>query len=140
MQEWDEVEIQTVSDGLDASPRELHASFEITGDHLAEVRDRHTMMLVASGELPESHIAEIAPERRLDWMIEELNGRKFSDGLSIPLHGADDSIIELSRGEIEGHSILRLKVGSDFERKLPLPKDIESIDATLEDGILNVRW
>ena len=65
MEEWEEIEIQAVSDGLDASPSELHAAFEISGDHLAEVRDRHTMMLVASGEIPESHIADIAPERRL---------------------------------------------------------------------------
>ena len=35
MEEWEEVEIQAVSDGLDASPSELHAAFEISGDHLA---------------------------------------------------------------------------------------------------------
>ena len=50
MEEWEEVEIEAVSDGLDASPSELHAAFEMSGDHLAEVRDRHTMMLVTSGE------------------------------------------------------------------------------------------
>ena len=72
MEDLEEVEIQVVSDGLDASPSELHAAFEISGDHLAEVRDRHTMMLITSGELPESHMAEIAPERRLDWMVKEL--------------------------------------------------------------------
>ena len=56
MEEWEEVEIETVSDGLDASPSELHAAFEMSGDHLSEVRDRHTMMLVTSGELPLSLI------------------------------------------------------------------------------------
>ena len=54
MEEWEQVEIEVVTDGLDASPSELHAAFEISGDHLNEVRDRHTMMLVSSGEIPES--------------------------------------------------------------------------------------
>ena len=106
MEEWEEVEIQAVSDGLDASPSELHAVFEVAGDHLAEVRDRHTMMLVTSGELPESHIADIAPERRLDWMVKELNGNIHSNGLTIPLYGANMDSIHISRGELDGHSIL----------------------------------
>jgi hypothetical protein len=139
MEEWDEVEIKTVSDGLDASPSELHAAFEISGDHLAEVRDRHTMMLVTSGELPESHMAEIVPERRLNWVIEELNGRRYSDGLSIPLHGAEMDSIKLSKGELEGHSTLRLRVGS-FERSMPLPAEVDSIKATITGGVLDIRW
>ena len=139
MEEWEEVEIETVSDGVDASPSELHAAFEMSGDHLSEVRDRHTMMLVTSGELPETHMAEIAPERRLDWVIDELNGRRHSDGLSIPLHGADMENIDLTKGELDGHSTLKLKVGT-FERKLPLPADIENIKANFTDGILNIRW
>ena len=142
MEEWQEVPIETkeVSDGLDAQPQELHASFELSGDHLAEVRDRHTMMLVTAGELPETQITEIAPERRLNWIIEELNGRRHKDGLSIPLHGADSSIIDLSKGELDGHSILRLKIGTEFERTLPLPKGIEHVEASLEGGILDLRW
>ena len=139
MEEWEEVEIETVSDGLDASPSELHAAFEMSGDHLSEVRDRHTMMLVTSGELPENHMAEIAPERRLDWVIDELNGRRHSDGLSIPLHGAEMENIDLTKGELDGQSTLKLKVGS-FERKLPLPADIANIYANFTDGILNIRW
>lgn len=139
MAEWEEVEIEAVSDGLNATPSELHAAFEMSADHLTEVRDRHTMMLVTSGELPETHMADIAPERRLDWVIEELNGRRHSDGLSIPLHGAEMNNIDLSKGELEGHSILKLKVGA-FERKLPLPADIHTIKASFTDGILNIRW
>ena len=139
MEEWEDVEIQVVSDGLDASPSELHAAFEISGDHLAEVRDRHTMMLITSGELPESHMAEIAPERRLDWMVKELNGNIHSDGLTIPLHGATKDSIQLSRGELDGHSILKLQVG-EFVRKLPIPAESNSIDASLSDGFLNIKW
>ncbi len=140
MEEWDDVEIQTVSAGLDARPRELHAAFEIGGDHLKEVRDRHTMLLVTSGELPETHIASIAPERRLDWIVEEMNGNKFKDGFSIPLHGSENNMINLSKGEIEGHSILRLRIGTEFERNIPIPENIDSINAVLEDGILSVKW
>ena len=139
MEEWEEVEIKAVSDGLGASPSELHAEFEMTGDHLAEVRDRHTMMLVTSGELPESHMADIAPERRLNWMVKELNGNLTSNGLTIPLHGANMDSIQLSKGELEGHSILKLQVG-EFKRKLPLPKEVDSIQATIHQGVLNISW
>ena len=139
MEEWEDVDIEVVSSGLDAKPSELHAAFEISGDHLAEVRDRHTMLLVTSGELPESHIADIAPERRLSWIIDEMNGKMHADGLSIPLHGAEVDSIDLSKGELEGHSILKLKIGN-FERKLPLPTEVESIKASLNDGVLNVLW
>ena len=76
MEEWEAVDVEVVNSGLDATPSELHAAFEMSGDHLSEVRDRHTMMLVTSGELPESHIADIAPERRLNWIVEELNGKR----------------------------------------------------------------
>ena len=140
MEEWEEVEIETVSDGLDATPSELHATFEMTGDHLAEVRDRHTMMLVTSGELPEKHMADIAPERILNWIVEELNGMRRTDGLSIPLHGADSISIHLSKGTVDGHSVLKLKVGSTFVRKLPLPADVKAIKATMNGGTLDIRW
>lgn len=139
MEEWEAVDVEVVNSGLDATPSELHAAFEMSGDHLAEVRDRHTMMLVTSGELPESHIADIAPERRLNWIVEELNGKRHSNGLSIPLLGADIESIDISKGELDGHSILRLKIGN-FERKLPLPSEVDSIKATMSDGILNLNW
>ena len=139
MEEWEAVDVQVVNSGLDATPSELHAAFEMSGDHLSEVRDRHTMMLVTSGELPESHIADIAPERRLNWIVEELNGKRHSNGLSIPLLGADLESIDISKGELDGHSILKLKIGN-FERKLPLPSEVDSIKATMSDGILNLSW
>ena len=139
MEEWEDIDVEAVNSGLEATPSELHAAFEMSGDHLSEVRDRHTMMLVTSGELPESHIADIAPERRLNWIVEELNGKRHSNGLSIPLLGADFESIDLSKAELEGHSILRLKIGN-FERKLPIPSEVDSIKATMSDGILNLNW
>nr|ADD95923.1 hypothetical protein [uncultured organism MedDCM-OCT-S04-C1] len=140
MEEWEQVEIEVVTDGLDASPSELHAAFEMSGDHLNEVRDRHTMMLVSSGEIPESHMAEIAPERRLNWIVDELNGKRHTNGLTIPLQGADASSIDLAKGDIDGHSILKLRVGENFVRNLPLPADIDSIKATLKGGVLDLSW
>ena len=55
MEEWEAVDVEVVNSGLDATPSELHAAFEMSGDQLAEVRDRHTTMLVTSGELRISH-------------------------------------------------------------------------------------
>ena len=118
--------------------RAIRSRLFLRGD--AEVRARHTMMLVTSGELPEKHMAEIAPERRLNWIVDELNGKRHTNGLTIPLHGADSSSIDLAKGEIEGHSILKLRVGENFVRNLPLPADIDSIKATLNGGVLDLRW
>ena len=36
MEEWEEVDIEVVSSGLDATPSELHAAFEISGDQFAD--------------------------------------------------------------------------------------------------------
>ncbi len=140
MEEWDEIEIEVSTTGLQVSPSELHAVFELAGDHLSEVRDRHKMVMVESGSLPESHLADIAPERRMKWIIEELNGIAHDRGFTIPLLGASDSEISLFKGEIDGHSILKLQVNSDFIRKIPIPSDVSSIKAKLEDGLLKLDW
>ena len=98
------------------------------------------MVMVESGSLPESHLADIAPERRMKWIIEELNGIAHDRGFTIPLLGASDSEISLFKGEIDGHSILKLQVNSDFIRKIPIPSDVSSIKAKLEDGLLKLDW
>ena len=140
MEKWDEVDIEVSITGLDVNPEQLHAAFEISGDHLSEVRDRHKMVLVEAGSLPEEHMANIAPERRMKWIIDELNGSTHERGFSIPLLGADESEIKLFKGEVEGHSLLKLTVNSDFERTIPIPSDISSIQARLEDRILKLDW
>jgi len=56
------------------------------------------------------------------------------------LLGADESEIKLFKGEVEGHSLLKLTVNSDFERTIPIPSDISSIQARLEDRILKLDW
>ena len=139
MEEWEDVDIEAVSDGLDALPTELHAFFEVTSDHLSEVRDRHTMMLVSSGELPEKHMETIAPERRLDWILEELNGVRHNNGLSIPLQGVSSDNVNLKTGEIAGSMYLKLTIGK-IERRLPLPKDAIDVQAKFDGGILRLNW
>lgn len=142
MDELPEVKIESevAVDGLQASVQELHAAFEISTDHLAEVRDRHTMMLATAGEIPESQIMVIAPERRLKWMVEELNGRTHNGGFTIPLQGADSTMIDLTKGELEGNSILKLSVGTEFVRLFPIPAAVANIQAKVEDGVLSLNW
>jgi len=41
---------------------------------------------------------------------------------------------------MDGHSILRLKVGAEFIRNIPLPNGIEQIEARLNGGVLDLRW
>ena len=82
--------------GLEADTQQLHAEFHAHADHMAEVQMNHQRVLVASGMIPESHLAEIEPERSLAWMVEQLHGTVNPDGLIIPLHGADNSDIEIS--------------------------------------------
>ena len=55
------------------------------------------------------------------------------------MHGTDIGSINLTKGNIDGHSILKLNIGN-FERKLPLPSEVESFEATMENGILQIRW
>ena len=142
MAEWKELELsyEQQSEILAARPETLHADFAIQADHLHEARDRHTMLLVTAGELPESNLAEIHPQRRLAWMVDELNGLLHPDGLSIPLHGADQDLVEISVGEMNGLRSLKLRIGSDFERIMPLPEDSSEPKATINDGVLELRY
>ena len=140
MEEWREIEIEVSTTGLQASPSELHAVFEVAGDHLSEVRDKHKMVMIESGTLPESHLSDIAPERRMKWIVEEMNGIAHGRGFTIPLLGASDSEISLFRSEVDGHSILKLQVNSDFIRQIPIPSDVSGINAKLENGVLKLDW
>jgi hypothetical protein len=142
MAEWQELEVsyEQQSESLSIRPETLHAEFAIQADHLHEARDRHTMLLVTAGELPEANLAEIHPMRRLAWMVDDLNGLLHPDGLTIPLHGADLDMVELSIGEMNGLRSLKLRIGSDFERIMPLPEDSTEPKATINDGKLELRY
>ena len=73
--------------GLAASVESLHSEFQQSADHLGEVHTMHEQVLVSAGMLPESHLAEVQPERQLKWMVEALHGSVNPDGLTIPLLG-----------------------------------------------------
>ena len=142
MAEWQELELsyEQQSEGLSSGPEILHAEFAIQADHLHEARDRHTMLLVTAGELPEANLAEIHAMRRLAWMVDELNGMLHPDGLSIPLHGADLDMVQLSIGEMNGLRSLKLRIGSEFERIMPLPEHSQDPKASINDGKLELRY
>ncbi len=148
--ETDSSEIEDVKEahaspvGLDAQPEQLHADFQVQADHLSEVQMNHQQVLVAAGMIPESHLAEVAPERQLAWMVEQLHGTVNPDGLMIPLHGAKDSDIEVSTLQGEAHRKLRLVVKEaehdDLLRIVPLPPGAGEIKAHFINGRLHLRW
>jgi hypothetical protein len=111
---------------------------------MTEVQMNHQRVLVASGMIPESHLAEIEPERSLAWMVEQLHGTINPDGLIIPLHGADNSDIEVSTLNDETQRQLRLIVKEaghdDLTRILPLPAQAGEIQAHFINGRLHLRW
>ena len=157
MSTWEPVVIQTDSSGiedmkeghasalgLDTQPEQLHADFQIQADHLSEVQMNHQQVLVAAGMIPESHLAEVAPERQLTWMVEQLHGTVNPDGLMIPLHGAKEEDIEISTLQGEAHRKLRLVVKEaehdDLLRVVPLPAEAGEIKAHFINGRLHLRW
>ena len=157
MSTWELVVIQTDSSeiedmkeahasriGLDAQPQQLHADFQVQADHLSEVQMNHQQVLVAAGMIPESHLAEVAPERQLTWMVEQLHGTVNPDGLMIPLHGAQEGDIEISTLQGEAHRKLRLVVKEaehdDLLRVVPLPAEAGEVKAHFINGRLHLRW
>ena len=157
MSTWEPVVIQTDSSeiedmkeahespiGLDAQPEQLHADFEVQAGHLSEVQMNHQQVLVAAGMIPESHLAEVAPERQLTWMVEQLHGTVNPDGLMIPLHGAQKGDIEISTLQGEAHRKLRLVVKEaehdDLLRVVPLPAEAGEVKAHFINGRLHLRW
>ena len=130
--------------GLEAEPQQLHAEFHIQAGHLSDVQINHQRVLTASGMIPETHLAEIEPERRLAWMVDQLHGTVNPDGLMIPLHGANDSDIQVSTLEDETQRQLRIIVKEaghdDLLRILPLPAEASEISAHFINGRLHLRW
>ena len=157
MSTWETVHLETESTaeiseesmdvktlGLDAEPEQLHAEFHVEAGHLSEVQMNHQRVLVASGMIPESHLSEIEPERRLAWMVDQLHGTVNPDGLTIPLHGADDSDIQISTLNDEAQRQLRIVVKEtghdDLLRIFPIPAEAGEIRAHFINGRLHLRW
>ena len=137
---------QTGSDGLSATPKLLHGDFNLDAHHLADVRSQHKQVLVTAGMIPEEHIANVEPSLKLEWMVNELNGRVNPDGLTIPLLGVEQSQIELYSRQIDNSIVLKLKIteddGDTLERELTAPEgvSINNLTARLVNNQLNLRW
>ena len=82
----EEVEEIGTSD-FSSTPEQLHTEFQSSATHLHEVQSMHKHVLVQAGMIPETHIAEVEPTQRLEWVLQELHGMSNPDGLTIPILG-----------------------------------------------------
>ena len=132
--------------GLQSEVQNLHSNFWQEANHLKEVEDRHLQVLVSSGMIPEDHISNTEPSRKLDWFVSELNGRVNPDGLSIPLKGLEIGDIEIHQMKNDDDVQIKLKLtekdGQELERVFNLPNDSSdsSVQANFFNNRLYLRW
>ena len=132
--------------GLESDVEILHTNFWQEANHLKEVENRHLQVLVSSGMIPEEHIANTEPSRKLDWFVNELNGRINPDGLSIPLKGLEIDDIEIYQMRTDEDTQIKLKFiekdGQELERVLNIPSDNSesAIQANFFNNRLYLRW
>lgn len=132
---------EVIHTGLESAPAALHEHHLAGATHLLEVQEMHTRVLISAGELAEEHIASIAPERRLAWVIEDLHGSIRSRGVTIPLRGTRPGRVELTCGELHGHPALRLNLlDVEIERTIPLPEEADQVTARWAAGDLHIDW
>ena len=150
MSEWKRLELaedeneDTTSTDLSSVPQMLHQEFLQEADHLHEVQAMHTHVLVQAGMLPESHLAEVEPSQRLDWILQELHGMRDPDGLTIPLKGVSSDDVEISIMDNDSETSVKVTVREQghepFERVLPLMGENLDVKAHFVDGHLRLRW
>ena len=132
--------------GLQSEVQNLHSNFWQEANHLKEVEERHLQVLVSSGMIPEDHIANTEPSRKLDWFVSELNGRVNPDGLSIPLKGLEIGDIEIHQMKNNDDVQVKLKLtekdGQELERVFNVPNDSSgsNIRANFFNNRLYLRW
>ena len=96
--------------------------------------------------IPEDHIANTEPSRKLDWFVTELNRRVNPDGLSIPLKGLEIGDIEIYQMKNDNDTQIKLKLiekdGQELERVLNIPSDggESAIEANFFNNRLYLRW
>ena len=156
MEEWQDIDIsldkptdlvpeEPVSNGLEVTPDLLHGEFHQQAGHLGEVTQLHSQLLVTAGMLPETHIAEVQPQRQLEWVIKELHGRLNPDGLTVPLLGAEINQIHLQVMRSETRATVKLTITDEnnpaLERLMPLPEEATGdLTAHFVNGKLHLRW
>ena len=136
----------TDAGGLESDVENLHTNFWQEANHLKEVENRHLQVLVSSGMIPEEHIANTEPSRKLDWFVNELNGRINPDGLSIPLKGLGIDDIEIYQMKADESTQIKLKFiekdGQELERVLNISSNNNesAIQANFFNNRLYLRW
>jgi len=86
------------------------------------------------------------PSRKLDWFVNELNGRINPDGLSIPLKGLEIDDIEIYQMSTDNDTQIKLKFiekdGQELERVLNISSDNSesAIQANFFNNRLYLRW
>ena len=150
MSEWkrlvltEDKEEKTQEDNLSSAPQMLHQEFHEEAHHLHEVRAMHTHVLVQAGMLPETHLAEVEPSQRLDWILQELHGMRDPDGLTIPLRGVSSEDVEINVMSNDSETNVKLTIHEEghqpFERVLPLKGEDLDVRAHFVNGQLRLRW
>lgn len=150
MSEWKRLELSEdknedmTSTDLTSVPQMLHQEFLQEAHHLHEVQAMHTHVLVQAGMLPESHLAEVEPSQRLDWILQELHGMRDPDGLTIPLKGVSSDDVEISIMDNDSETSVKVTVREQghepFERVLPITGENLDVKAHFVDGHLRLRW
>ena len=150
MSEWkrlaltEDKEEKTQEDNLTSAPQMLHQEFHEEAHHLHEVRAMHTHVLVQAGMLPETHLAEVEPSQRLDWILQELHGMRDPDGLTIPLRGVSSEDVEINVMSNDSETNVKLTIHEEghqpFERVLPLMGEDLDVQAHFVNGQLRLRW
>ena len=150
MSEWKRLNLTEDKEGaekvhhLSSTPELLHQDFHEEANHLHEVRNMHTHVLVQAGMLPETHLADVNPSQRLDWILQELHGMRDPDGLTIPLMGVSADDVEINIMSTESETSVKLTIREeghqDLERVLPIVGENLEVRAHLVNGQLRLRW
>jgi len=149
MSEWKRVELSeeekedSLTD-LTPVPQLLHQEFHQEANHLHEVQAMHTHVLVQAGMLPETHLADVEPSQRLDWILNELHGMRDPDGLTIPMRGVSSQDVEVNISNAGNETSIKITVHEEghepLERVLPLTGENLEVKAHFVDGHLRLRW
>jgi hypothetical protein len=151
MSDWKPLDVsEDELEGIDASdysatPEQLHTEFQTSATHLHEVQSMHKHVLVQAGMIPETHIAEVEPTQRLEWVLEELHGMSNPDGLTVPLLGVAPEELEVQVKEVGSETHVKISIQQEgnapFERVLPLNNEqAETLRVHFINGRLHLRW
>ena len=140
----EEVEEIGTSD-FSSTPEQLHTEFQSSATHLHEVQSMHKHVLVQAGMIPETHIAEVEPTQRLEWVLQELHGMSNPDGLTIPLLGVAPEQLGIQIQKLGTETQVKITIQQEdnapFERILPLNSEqAETLRVHFVNGRLHLRW